>query len=100
MLAFKYQVTSPSAFRKYYHYDPKTGEFKRLQFQKLKSVYKSNKQSVVKIFDFTYPAHRAAWMYVHGEWPKNDEQIIHRNGDQRDNRIGNLYLFKKPKKDR
>ena len=35
----------------------------------------------------TYRAHRLAWLYTYGEWPK---VIDHINGDRQDNRICNL----------
>lgn len=35
-----------------------------------------------------YSAHRLAWLYVHGVWPKNF--IDHINGVKTDNRISNL----------
>lgn len=42
----------------------------------------------VNIEGRTYQAHRLAWYYVYGEWPKGI--IDHVNGIKTDNRIGNL----------
>lgn len=42
----------------------------------------------IKIDDVKYGAHRLAWMYVHGDFPKNF--IDHINGIKSDNRICNI----------
>ena len=43
--------------------------------------------SVIHIGGRVHRAHRLAWLYVYGEWPKI---IDHINGDRADNRIKNL----------
>lgn len=40
------------------------------------------------VMDIELLAHRVAWAIYHGVWPVND--IDHRNGNKRDNRINNL----------
>jgi hypothetical protein len=37
-----------------------------------------------------YKTHRLAWLIVYGEWPPND--IDHKDGDKKNNRIANLRL--------
>lgn len=42
----------------------------------------------IMIDGVSHYAHRLAWLYVHGEWPKR--HIDHLNGNRADNRIANL----------
>ena len=43
---------------------------------------------IIKINHVQFYAHRLAWLYVHGEWPK--DQIDHINHIRSDNRMENL----------
>lgn len=43
---------------------------------------------IIKFRQKAYKAHRLAWFYVTGEWPK--DQIDHINRDKTDNRFDNL----------
>jgi hypothetical protein len=75
------------------HYDPETGLFKwKTQSwprnpgpieQKTPKGY-----TRFSVLNKRYMAHRLAWLYVTGAWPRG--QIDHINGDRSDNRWANL----------
>jgi hypothetical protein len=81
------------------HYSPETGVFTRLV--RLANRHHAGDRADtaitsprlfgyrrVGLFSQRYMAHRLAWLYVYGEWPKLS--IDHINGDKGDNRICNL----------
>lgn len=80
--------------RELLHYDPETGVFTsrvvRNQLRPGQPVGYLNDQSYIWfIVDCRYyKAHRAAWLYMTGEWPKH--QIDHINRVKDDNRWANL----------
>jgi hypothetical protein len=77
------------------HYDPATGHFTwKVSRSGVKhcngsaGTQNASGYVVIGIDGFIYPAHRLAWLYVYGEWPKH--QIDHINRCKYDNRIANL----------
>lgn len=70
-------------------YDPATGNFTRLNGVKAGGV-NSLGYVQIRICGARYKAHRLAWLYVYGEWPKGF--IDHINGIRDDNRIVNLRI--------
>lgn len=78
-------------------YDPAYGVFKWLvdvgRYGRIKAGSEaggidSNGYVLIRLLGHRYSAHRLAWFYVFGQWPK--EQIDHINGCRSDNRIDNL----------
>jgi len=81
------------------HYEPETGFFFRRKATKVRHRVDDRADKLcpigraagyyyVSVAGGRYGAHRLAWLYVTGEWPKG--QIDHINGDPGDNRIVNL----------
>lgn len=85
-----------SELKEIFHYDPETGEWFRFVNRGRKSnigPYSTKPHGRLGYCFFgvnmrLYAAHRLAWLYVYGEWPKAD--IDHINGVKTDNRIANL----------
>jgi len=81
--------------RELLHYDPETGVFTRLT-RTSNSVRvgtvagTAHKDGMIHIFVMgsVYKAHRLAWLYMTGEWPKNE--IDHIDGNNANNAIANL----------
>lgn len=76
-------------------YDENTGIFtwnlansNRIKIGDMAGVYRFDGYLTIRINGKPYLAHRLAWLYIYGEWPKN--QIDHINGIRDDNRITNL----------
>tara|TARA_R110000868_G_C10511556_1_gene732162 strand:- start:75 stop:587 length:513 start_codon:yes stop_codon:yes gene_type:complete len=87
-------MLTQSRLKEVLSYDPETGLFTRVS---TKTRYKAgsvsgspqNKGYVqIMIDSYNYLAHRLAWLYVYGEFPKG--QIDHINRIKTDNRIANL----------
>lgn len=76
-------------------YDETTGQFTRIKNSGQRGIAgticncKTNNGHIqITVKGRTYPAHRLAWLYIYGEFPKN--QIDHINNIKTDNRIINL----------
>lgn len=75
-------------------YDEATGQFVRKVTAggqvagSVAGTIKSAGHVEISVGGHVCKAHRLAWLYVYGEWPKG--VIDHINGDRKDNRIVNL----------
>ncbi len=75
-------------------YDPETGIFRRkttdggVNIDDIAGYMTESKYRRISIKNSGHYAHRLAWLYMTGNWPKN--QIDHINGIRHDNRLTNL----------
>jgi hypothetical protein len=81
--------------KKYLSYSPETGLFHwilassdKTKIGDIAGCLRDDGYIKIKIFGKNYLAHRLAWLFTHGEWPK--EEIDHINRVRNDNRIENL----------
>lgn len=88
-------ILTAQRLREVLHYDPTTGVFTRkvttaanaLQGNIAGTTNRDGRKYIC-VDKKRYAAHRLAWLYVTGEWPKH--QIDHINGNHSDNRLENL----------
>lgn len=75
-------------------YDSKSGEFRWIRSKKGVQIgmrtgaAAGNRYIYITIEHKRHLAHRLAWLYVYGQWPKH--QVDHIDRDRRNNRIANL----------
>jgi hypothetical protein len=76
-------------------YNKETGSFtwrvqigRRVKVGSLAGKCAHGRYCTIQIDGYRYRAHRLAWFYVHGEWPK--DQLDHRSRVRTDNRLSDL----------
>lgn len=96
----KHNVITAHELQQIANYDSSTGVFTwkltistRAQIGKEFGSWDMYGYKTVRINKKSYKLHRLAWLYMHGEMPKND--IDHINGIRHDNRIVNLRDVKR-----
>ena len=81
--------------RELLHYEPETGIFtwkisnsSRVKVGDVAGCLNGDGYLQIRVQSRPHKAHRLAWLYVYGSWPK--DQIDHINRNRPDNRIANL----------
>ncbi len=88
-------IISVERLRELLDYDPETGVFtwrgktnRRIRVGAIAGNVNSRGYISIGVDDRNYTAHRLAWLWMYGEWPKNE--IDHVNGIRTDNRLNNI----------
>jgi hypothetical protein len=93
---FRDLAPSLARLKSLYSYDPDTGIFRLTSGRggypagKVAGTLSNTGYLIIAVDGVRHPAHRLAWLYVHGFWPP--AYIDHVNRDRADNRICNLRL--------
>ena len=90
------EILSQTDLKYVLHYEPDTGIFTWKNTMKglatrgsvAGNMDKTRGYIRIRIHGLRYAAHRLAWLYMTGEWPK--DQLDHINGIRNDNRFINL----------
>ena len=88
------QILTHELLKTIIHYDPDTGTFTRINSPRsfrngaIKLASSTRGYIAIYLLDKKYTAHRLAWFYINGAWPK--QQLDHINRQKTDNRICNL----------
>jgi hypothetical protein len=85
-----------ATLKEWVHYDPETGVFTRLKVNTVRwqclvgQPVTNRRHGYIRVYigRREYPAHRLAWLYMTGAWPK--VQLDHINRVKTDNRWSNL----------
>src|SRR5665213_3102737 len=91
-------VLTQARLKKLLHYDPLTGMFTwRITHgrhdrwkagARAGNLHKSDRRWLIRIEGIRYKAHRLAWLYMTGRWPR--DQIDHKDTDSSNNVFTNL----------
>jgi hypothetical protein len=74
--------------RELYDYDAKTGHFLWKGTERIAGSISASGRRRIKADGRTYPAHRLAFLWMTGEWPKS--VVDHKDGDPANNAWNNL----------
>lgn len=89
-------MITQNRLKKVLHYDPGSGVFtwtadkRKVKPGMVAGNIRKDGYVLIRVDYKRYYAHRLAWLYMYGQWPK--EEIDHANGDPSDNRISNIRL--------